>query len=72
MFLFVHLAFLSVLRRVLLISIPWTGGWQSLPRLEYWSRLPFPPLMDLPDPGIEPTSLGSCTGRWILNLATPN
>ena len=28
-----------------------------LPRQEYWNRLPFPPLGDLPDPGIEPTSL---------------
>ena len=23
---------------------------------EYWSRLPFPPPEDLPDPGIKPTS----------------
>ena len=29
----------------------------GLPRQEYWNRLPFPPLGDLPDPGIEPTSL---------------
>ena len=28
-------------------------------RQEYWSRLPCPPLGDLPDPGIEPTSLTS-------------
>ena len=27
-----------------------------LPRQEYWSGLPFPPPLDLPDPGIEPTS----------------
>ena len=26
-------------------------------RQEYWSRLPFPPPGDLPDPGIEPRSL---------------
>ena len=25
-------------------------------RQEYWSRLPFPPAEDLPDPGIKPTS----------------
>ena len=25
-------------------------------RQEYWSRLPFPPPEDLPDPGIEPAS----------------
>jgi len=24
-------------------------------RQEHWSRLPFPPAGDLPDPGIEPT-----------------
>ena len=28
-------------------------------RQEYWSRLAFPALGDLPDPGIEPTSLAS-------------
>ena len=28
-------------------------------RQEYWSGLPFPPSGDLPDPGIEPTSLMS-------------
>ena len=26
-------------------------------RQEYWSGLPYPPPGDLPDPGIEPTSL---------------
>ena len=28
----------------------------GFPRQEYWSVLPFPPLGDLPDPGIKPTS----------------
>ena len=28
----------------------------GFPRQEYWSGLPFPPLGDLPDPGIEPAS----------------
>ena len=28
----------------------------KFPRQEYWSRLPFPSLKDLPDPGIEPAS----------------
>ena len=28
-------------------------------RQEYWSRLPFPTLVDLPNPGIEPMSLMS-------------
>ena len=34
---------------------------------EYWSGLPCPPPGDLPDPGIEPTSLMSTrTGRQVL------
>ena len=28
-------------------------------RQEYWSGLPFPPLGDLPDPGIDPASPSS-------------
>ena len=28
----------------------------GLSQQEYWSGLPFPPLGDLPNPGIEPTS----------------
>ena len=31
----------------------------GFPRQEYWSRLPFPPPGDLPNPGIEPVSLPS-------------
>ena len=43
---------------------PWTVDYQALlsmgfPRQEYWSGLPFPSPRDLPDPGIEPTSLAS-------------
>ena len=39
----------------------WTVACQAplsmgFPRQEYWSRLPFPPLGDLPDPEMEPTS----------------
>ena len=34
---------------------------------EYWSGLPFPSPGDLPDPGIESTSLNiCCIGRWLL------
>jgi len=29
----------------------------GFPRQEYWSGLPFPSPKDLPDPGMEPTSL---------------
>ena len=40
---------------------PWTVTHQTplavgFPRQEYWSGLPFPPPVYLPDPGIEPTS----------------
>ena len=28
----------------------------GFPRQEYWSGLPFPPLGDLPNPGIKPVS----------------
>ena len=31
----------------------------GFPRQEYWSVLPFPSPVDLPDPGIKPTSLAS-------------
>ena len=39
---------------------PWTVAQQvplsmGFPRQEYWSRLPFPFLRDLPNPGIEPS-----------------
>ena len=47
---------------VQLFVTPWTVAHQApLPmefsRQEYWTRLPFPSLGDLPDPGIEPESL---------------
>ena len=36
-------------------------------RQEYWSGLPFPPLSDLPNPGVEPSShYVSCIGRQVL------
>ena len=49
---------------VRLFATPWTvDPWASLfmgfSRQEYWSGLPCPPPEDLPDPGIEPTSLMS-------------
>ena len=31
----------------------------GFPRQEYWNGLPFPPLGDLPDPGMEPVSPNS-------------
>jgi len=45
-------------------ATPWTVGHQAplcmgFSRQEYWSGLPGPPPGDLPDPGVEPTSLMS-------------
>ena len=34
----------------------------GLSRQEYWSGLPFPPLGDLPDPGIKPVSPALASG----------
>ena len=55
----------------------WTVACQAsvskeLSREEYWSGLPFPSLGDLPDPGIEPTSLMSpeLTGGFLTTGAT--
>ena len=41
-------------------------------RQEYWSGLPFPPPGDLPDPGIQPTSLMSpaLAGVFLTTSAT--
>ena len=45
-------------------QVPLTMGFS---RQEYWSVLPCPPPGDLPDPGIEPTSLKSiCLGRQVF------
>ena len=47
--------------------IPWTRACQAslsmvFPSQEYWSGLPFPPPGDLPDPGIQLTSLAMTGG----------
>ena len=59
-----------VLTRVHLCAVPWTIGHQAplsmrFPWQEYWSGLPFPTPVDLPNPGIEPASFLSpaLTGR---------
>ena len=54
----------SVTHRVRLFVTPWTVARQGplsmgFSRQEYGSGLPFPSPGDLPDPGIEPTSLAS-------------
>ena len=38
----------------------------GFPRQEYWSRLPFPPPADLPDPVIEPAS-PALAGRFFTS-----
>ena len=53
---------LSRFSHVWLFATLWTVAHQATPsmgfsRQEYWSGLPCPPSGDLPDPGIEPTSL---------------
>ena len=50
-----------VTKSCLTLETPWSIACQALlsmgfPRQEYWSGLPFPSPMDLPDPGIEPMS----------------
>ena len=50
------------LSRVRLSATPWTVDYQVPPsmgfsRQEYWSGLPFPSPVDLPNPGTEPRSL---------------
>ena len=54
---------------------PWTVAFQAplsmgFSRQEYWSGLPFPPLGDLPDPGIEPMSPVSPAqaGRFFVTV----
>ena len=37
-------------------SLPGSSVYRIFFRQEYWSGLPFPPLRDVPDPGIEPAS----------------
>ena len=53
---------LSCFNPVQLFETLWTRARQAplsmgFPRQEYWSRLPFPPPGDLPNPAIEPTTL---------------
>ena len=65
-------AMLSHFSRVQLFATPWTVACQvplsiRFSRQEYWTGLPFPPPGDLPNPGIEPTSVTStCIDRKIF------
>ena len=62
------------LSHIQLFATPWTVARQALlfmrfPRQEYWSRLPFPSLGDLPDPGIKPSS-PALAGGFFTTSAT--
>ena len=62
-----------ILSHVWLFATTWTVSHQvplsmGFPRQEYWRRLLFPSQGDLPDPGIELTSLVSCIGSQVLYL----
>ena len=44
----------------------------GFPRQEYWNGLPFPPLGDLPNPGIEPLGLWhSCIAGGSFTTESP-
>ena len=60
-----------------LFATPWTVARQAplsmgFSRQEHWSRLSFPPLGDLPNPGIKPTSPAAPTllARFFYHWAT--
>ena len=68
---------LSHLGRVQLFVTLWTVSCQAplfmgFPRQEYWSGLPFPTSVSLPDPGIEPMSLTppALASRFFTTSAT--
>ena len=69
---YINVCVLSHFSHVQLFVSLWTAAHQAplsmgFFKQEYWSRLPFPPLGDLPDPGIKPESLGSpaMAGRFF-------
>ena len=58
------MTYIAVPSHVQLFAAPWTVACQAPLSMEffqeeYWSGLPFPPLKNLPNPGIKPTSLVS-------------
>ena len=62
--------------KVLVSATPWNVALQAplfmgFSRQEYWSGLPCPPSGDLPDPGIEPTSLNLHWQVGSLPLVPP-
>ena len=72
-----HTSMLSHFSHFQLFAILWTIAQQAplstgFSRQEFWSGLPFPPLGDLPGPGIEPASLTShaLSGGFFTTSAT--
>ena len=47
---------MSVLSCICVLATPWAVLSMETSRQEYWSGLPFPTPVDLPDPGIKPKS----------------
>ena len=63
-----------VAKLCLTLAAPWTVARQAFlsmgfSRQEYWNGLLCCPPGDLPDPGIEPASLVSCTGRQVFTTS---
>ena len=68
---------LSRFSRVRLFATLWAVASQAplsmgFSRQEYWSGLPYPPLGNLPDPGVEPVSIMSAAlaGGFFTTDAT--
>ena len=74
---YISIHVLSCFSCVQLFVTLWTLAWQAplsigFSRQEYWNRLACPPPGDLPDPGMEPTSLCLLHGQvGSLPLAPP-
>ena len=69
----IYICALSQFSHVQLFATPWTITYQvplfmGFSQQEYWSELPCPPPVDLPNPGIELTSLSSpvLAGRFFI------
>ena len=77
MFVYIIVFTFSCFVIVQIFATPWTVAHQvplsmGFSRQEYWNGLPFPPPGDLPDSGIELTSLASpaLAGRFFITSTT--
>ena len=77
LYLVTHACMLSCVSHVLLFVTPWTVARQAplstgFSRQEHRSGLPLPPPGDLPDPGVEPSSVVSpaLAGGFLTTSAT--